>query len=175
MMLFQHARAPARLDENGEIVLLEDQDRSLWRSGPIEEAKVLIEKAERHQRPGSYQLQAAIAYEHAVAKNAAETDWQAIAGYYQVLESIHPNPVIRLNRAVAVEKVEGAEAALQLVETVAEPLSGYFYLHGVRGALLSKLGKERDARRAFEKAISLASTPAEAAHIRKQLDRLQLI
>ncbi|TWH28635.1 MULTISPECIES: RNA polymerase sigma factor [unclassified Aminobacter] len=175
LMLFQHARAPARLDENGEIVLLEDQDRSLWRSGPIEEAKVLIEKAERHQRPGSYQLQAAIAYEHAVAKNAAETDWQAIAGYYQVLESIHPNPVIRLNRAVAVEKVEGAEAALQLVETVAEPLSGYFYLHGVRGALLSKLGKERDARRAFEKAISLASTPAEAAHIRKQLDRLQLI
>ena len=175
LMLFQHARAPARLDDNGEIVLLEDQDRSLWRSGPIEEAKVLIEKAARHQRPGSYQLQAAIAYEHAVAKNAAETDWQAIAGYYQVLESIHPNPVITLNRAVAVEKVEGAEAALQLVETVAEPLSGYFYLHGVRGALLSKLGKEREARRAFEKAISLASTPAEAAHIRKQLDRLQLI
>jgi RNA polymerase sigma-70 factor (ECF subfamily) len=173
LMLFQHARAPARLDENGDLVLLEDQDRSLWRREPMAEAGALIEKAARHQTPGSYQLQAAIAYEHAIAKTAVETDWEAIAGYYLILETIHPSPVVTLNRAVAVEKCQGPLVALEMIEALAAPLSAYFYFHGVRGIFLDRLGRVREARAAFEKAISLAGSPAEAAHIRRHLDRLQ--
>lgn len=174
LMLFQHARVPARLDAEGEIVLLEDQDRTLWRRKLIDEAAALIEKAARHNRPGAYQLQAAIAYEHARARQASETDWSAIGQYYRMLEVLSPSPVVTLNRAVAVSKHEGPAAALSLIEPLAEPLSGYFHFHGVRGALLLELGRDREARGAFEKAISIAKTPAEAAHIRRHLDRLQL-
>jgi len=173
LMLFQHARAPARLDAEGQIVLLEDQDRSLWRARPIAEATALIEKAARHRHPGTYQLQAAIAYEHAGAKAAGETDWLAIDQYYQMLEILQPSPVVTLNRAVAVSKHAGPAEALAMVEPLAGPLAGYFQFHGVRGALLTKLGRAREARAAFEKAISIANTPAEAAHIRSHLDRLQ--
>lgn len=173
LMLFQHARAPARLDAEGEIMLLEAQDRSLWRGGLIAEAGALIEKAARHNRPGSYQLQAAIAYEHAKAKRADDTDWPAIDQYYRMLEVLHPSPVVTLNRAVAVSKHEGPEAALALIEPLAGALGGYFHFHGVRGALLTELGRTREARAAFEKAISIANTPAEAAHIRRHLDSLQ--
>lgn len=173
LMLFQHARAPARLDADGEIVLLDDQDRGLWRGSLVAEASALIEKAARHARPGSYQLQAAIAYEHARAKQAGDTDWQAIEQYYRMLETISPSPIVTLNRAVAVDKHAGPVAALALVEPLSASLSGYFHFHGVRGALLLKLDRKREARAAFDKAISLAGTPAEAAHIRRHLDRLQ--
>lgn len=172
LMLFQHARAPARLDDQGEIVLLEDQDRSLWRHGLIGEASALIEKAARHGRPGSYQIQAAIAYEHTRAVTAAETDWLSIDRYYQILERLQPSPVVTLNRAVALSKHAGPEAALELVEPLAAPLDGYFHFHGVRGALFERLGRKREARQAFERAISIARTPTEAAHIRMHLDKL---
>ena len=173
LMLFQHARAPARLDAEGEIVLLEEQDRALWRGKLIAEAGALIEKAARHNRPGSYQLQAAIAYEHAKARRAEDTDWASIAQYYRMLEVLSPSPVVTLNRAVAVSKDEGAEAALALVEPLSKALEGYFHFHGVRGALLERLGRVREARAAFERAISLANSPAQAAHIRRHIDRLQ--
>lgn len=173
LMLFQHARVPARLDAEGEIVLLDEQDRSLWRSKLMAEAAALIEKAARHNRPGTYQLQAAIAYEHAKAKQAVDTDWRAIDQYYQMLETLQPSPVITLNRAVAVSKHAGATDALQLIEPLSGSLEGYFHFHGVRGALLLDLGRSREARAAFEKAISCASTTAEASHIRRHLDRLQ--
>jgi RNA polymerase sigma-70 factor (ECF subfamily) len=173
LMLFQHSRAPARLDGDGEIILLDDQDRGLWRRKLIDEAAALIEKAARHRRPGTYQLQAAIAYEHAKAATAAETDWQAIDRYYQMLETLNPSPVVALNRAVAVSKHQGAAAALSLIEPLAKQLAGYFHFHGVRGALLLELGRGREARTAFEQAIAIANTPAEAAHIRRHLDRLQ--
>lgn len=174
LMLFQHARVPARLDAEGEIILLDDQDRSLWRGKLIDEAAALIEKAARHTRPGAYQIQAAIAYEHARARKASDTDWSAIGQYYRMLEVLSPSPVVTLNRAVAVSKHEGPAAALDLIEPLAGPLSGYFHFHGVRGALLLELGRDREARGAFEKAISIAKTPAEAAHIRRHLDQLQL-
>ncbi len=173
LMLFQHARVPARLDAEGEIVLLDEQDRSLWRGSLMAEAAALIEKAARHNRPGTYQLQAAIAYEHAKAKQAVDTDWRAIDQYYQMLETLQPSPVITLNRAVAVSKHAGATDALQLIEPLSGSLEGYFHFHGVRGALLLDLGRSREARAAFEKAISCASTTAEASHIRRHLDRLQ--
>lgn len=173
LMLFQHSRAPARLDGDGEIVLLEDQDRTLWRRRLIDEAAALIEKAARHRRPGSYQLQAAIAYEHARAATAENTDWVAIDRYYQMLEKLNPSPVVTLNRAVAVSKHDGPDAALALIDPLAKPLASYFHFHGVRGAFLERLGRAREARAAFEQAIAIANTPAEAAHIRKHLDQLQ--
>jgi RNA polymerase sigma-70 factor, ECF subfamily len=172
LMLLQHARTPARLDSDGEIVLLEDQDRSLWNREFIAEALALIDKALRHRRPGEYQIQAAIAAVHAHAARAEDTDWAEIELLYGALERFNPSPVVTLNRAVAVAKVHGAEAALALIEPLAEPLSSYFHFFGVKGGLLMQLGRDEEARVAFDKAIALANTPAEAAHIRMHLDRL---
>lgn len=172
LLLLQHARAPARLDGEGQIVLLEDQDRDLWNGAMIGEGLALLDKAIRHQRPGSYQVQAAIAATHARASTFAATDWAQIELLYGTLERMQPSPVVTLNRAVAVEKVRGPAAALAMIEPLAEPLSGYFYFHGLKGALLTRLGRLGEARVAFDQAISRANTAAEAAHIRAQIDRL---
>jgi RNA polymerase sigma-70 factor (ECF subfamily) len=173
LMLLQHARAPARFDAHGQVILLEDQDRSLWNSKLITEGLALVDKAMRHRRPGAYQVQAAIAALHARAPQSKATDWRGIDLLYQALERLQPSPVVTLNRAVAVNKVAGPKAALDLIAALESRLSGYFYFHGVRGALLLELGQDTEAREAFDRAISLANTPAEAAHIRQHLDRLK--
>jgi RNA polymerase sigma-70 factor (ECF subfamily) len=170
--LLQHSRAAARFDEDGAIVLLDDQDRALWNHDLIAEGLALIDKAMRHRRPGPYQVQAAIAALHARAATPADTDWSEIAQLYATLERLTPSPVVTLNRAVAVSKVDGAAAALALIEPLATPLDGYFYFHGLRGQFLLQLDRRDDARQAFDRAIALARTPAEAAHIRMHLDRL---
>jgi RNA polymerase sigma-70 factor, ECF subfamily len=172
LLLLQHARAPARLDAEGAIVLLEDQDRGLWNRELIGEGLALIEKALRHNRPGPYQVQAAIAGVHAHALRPEDTDWAEIDQLYSVLERLQPSPVVSLNRAVAVAKLRGAAAALPMIEPLAGPLGGYFHFFGVRGWLLMQLGRAEEARAAFARAIALAHTPAEAAHIRLHLDRL---
>ena len=172
LMLLQRSRTKARFDKDGNIVLLEDQDRSLWSQPRIAEGLALIDKAMRHRRPGPYQIQAAIAALHARAKYAEETDWAQIDLLYANLERLQPSPVVTLNRAVAVSKVKGAQAALDMIEPLGERLRGYFYFHGVKGALLEKLERPDEARKAFGQAIALANTPAEAAHIRQHLDRL---
>ena len=172
LMLLQHARTAARLDGEGQIVLLDDQDRTLWDRKAIQEGLALIDKAMRHNRPGAYQVQAAIAALHARAATPAETDWPQIERLYANLERMTPSPVITLNRAVAVSKVQGPEAALALVDPLAERLSGYFHFHGLRGALNLELGRHAAAREAFGRAIGLANTAAEAAHIRQHLDGL---
>jgi RNA polymerase sigma-70 factor (ECF subfamily) len=172
LMLLQHARAAARLDANGNIVLLDDQDRRLWNHALIAEGLVLVEKAQRLGIPGSYQMQAAIAAVHARAARPQDTDWAQIDQIYGVLEVLQPSPVVTLNRAVAVSKVRGAAAALEMLEPLAEPLAGYFHYFGVKGALLKDLGRAAEARVAFNQAIALARTAAEAAHIRMNLDRL---
>jgi RNA polymerase sigma-70 factor (ECF subfamily) len=172
LLLLQHARAPARLDRDHEIVLLEDQDRSKWNRELIDEALVLVEKALRHRRPGPYQVQAAIAAVHSRAKRAADTDWQEIDTLYGVLEKLQPSPVITLNRAVAVSKLRGPAAALEMIEPLGEKLQGYFHFFGAKGAWLHELGRIDEARVAFDQAIALAHTPAQAAHIRQHLDRL---
>jgi RNA polymerase sigma-70 factor (ECF subfamily) len=172
LLLLQHARLGARFDADGGIVLLEDQDRTRWNGKMIAEGLALIDKAVRHVRPGAYQVQAAIAALHARAPHFAETDWRQIALLYAALEHFQPSPVVTLNRAVAVSKVDGAEAALALIEPLAERLSGYFYFFGVKGALLMQLERNEEARIAFDRAIALANSPAEAAHIRTHLDRL---
>ncbi|MGH8430358.1 MAG: RNA polymerase sigma factor, partial [Solimonas sp.] len=172
LMLLQQARVAARFDAEGAAVLLEDQDRSLWNGKWIAEGLALIDKAMRHRRPGPYQVQAAIAALHARARKAADTDWTQIDLLYANLERLQPSPIVTLNRAVAVNKVRGPAAALAMIEPLASRLSGYFYFHGVKGALLQQLGRHGEARQAFDRAIALANTPAEAAHIRKHLDHL---
>jgi RNA polymerase sigma-70 factor (ECF subfamily) len=172
LMMLQHARAAARLDANGNIVLLDDQDRRLWNHALIAEGLVLVEKAQRLGIPGPYQMQAAIAAVHARATRPQDTDWTQIDQIYSVLEVLQPSPVVTLNRAVAVSKVRGPAAALQMLEPLAQPLAGYFHYFGVKGALLKDLGRADEARVAFNQAIALARTAAEAAHIRMNLDRL---
>jgi RNA polymerase sigma-70 factor, ECF subfamily len=172
LLLLQHARAPARLDAEGAIVLLEDQDRRLWNRELIAEAHALLEKALRHRRPGPYQVQAAIAGVHAHAARAEDTDWSEIDRHYALLERLQPSPVVTLNRAVAFAKLQGPAAALAMIEPLAAPLSGYFHFFGVKGALLMQLKRAEEARIAFDRAIALAHTPAEAEHIRLHLDRL---
>ena len=172
LMLLQHARAAARLDANGNIVLLDDQDRNLWNRALIAEGLVLVEKAQRLGLVGPYQLQAAIAAVHARAARPQDTDWGQIDRIYAVLEALQPSPVVTLNRAVAVAKARGPAEALQMLEPLAQPLAGYFHYFGVKGALLKELGRADEARVAFNQAIALARTAAEAAHIRMNLDRL---
>jgi len=172
LLLLQHARAAARFDVDGQIVLLDDQDRGRWNRDLIAQALALIDKAMRHDRPGPYQVQAAIAALHARAARPQDTDWAQIDSLYAALERMQPSPVITLNRAVAVAKVRGPAAALEMIEPLAPRLSGYFYFFGVKGALMMQLGRAEEARVAFDRAIALANTAAEAAHIRMHLDRL---
>ena len=172
LMLLQHSRAPARFDKQGQIVLLEDQDRSLWNRKLIDEALALLDKAIRHRKPGPYQVQAAVSALHARAARAEDTDWEEITLLYGMLEHIQPSPVVTLNKAVAVSKLKGPETALELIAPLAEKLDGYFYFHGVRGGLLMQLGRNAQARETFDRAIALANSPAECAHIRQQIDKL---
>ncbi len=172
LLLLQHSRAPARLDADGAIVLLDDQDRRLWNRELIAEGLALVDKALRHRRPGPYQIQAAISGVHAHAARPEDTDWAEIDQLYGVLERLQPSPVVTLNRAVAVAKLHGPAAALAIIEPLAAQLGGYFHFFGVKGGLLMQLGRAEEARTAFDRAIALAHTPAEAAHIRLHLDRV---
>src|SRR3954462_11129069 len=173
LLLLQHARAAARFDADGALVLLDDQDRSRWNQKLIAEGLALIDKAMRHRARGPYQIQAAIAALHARAATPEQTDWVQIDLLYGALEIMQPSPVVTLNRAVAVSKVKGPQAGLDMIEPLAARLSNYFHFFGVRGAFLMQLGRNHEARTAFDRAIALANTSAEAAHIRMHLDRLQ--
>ena len=172
LMLLQSSRTAARFDAAGAVVLLEDQDRRRWDQAMIAEGLALIDKAMRHRRPGPYQVQAAIAALHARAKRPEETDWAGIDQLYAALERLQPSPVVTLNRAVAVAKLHGPEAALEMIAPLAAPLAGYFHFFGLKGGLLLQLGRRNEARMAFNQAIALAKTAPEAAHIRLHLDRI---
>jgi len=172
LMLLHHSRSTSRFDEAGEIILLDDQDRSRWDRRMITEGLALIDKAIRHRQRGPYQVQAAIAAMHARAERPQDTDWAHIDELYAALEQLAPSPIVTLNRAVAVSKVRGPEAALAMIEPLGNRLGGYFHFFGLKGALLMQLGRAAEARDAFNQAISLANTPAQAAHIREHLDRL---
>jgi len=172
LLLLHHARSAARVDTDGNIVLLQDQDRSLWDGEAIAEGLAMVDKIMREGPVGPYGLQAAIAAVHVRAPDAKATDWGAIDRLYALLETLQPSPVVTLNRAVAVAKLRGPDAALALIDPLEERLASYFHFHGVRGALLLELDRREEAREAFGRAIALAHTPAEAAHIRMHLDRL---
>ncbi|WP_297516097.1 RNA polymerase sigma factor [uncultured Caulobacter sp.] len=172
LLLLQHARVEARFTADGAAILLEDQDRSLWNAKLIGEGLALIDKAMLKRAPGPYQVQAAIAALHARAARPEDTDWAGIDALYASLEIMQPSPVVTLNRAVAVAKVRGPEAALAMIAPLAPRLDAYFHYHGARGAFLLQAGRKAEAREAFDHAISLANTAAEAASIRQYLDRI---
>jgi RNA polymerase sigma-70 factor, ECF subfamily len=172
LMLLQQSRAAARFDANGEIVLLDEQDRSLWNRTLIDEGRLLLERAAIYQNPGPYQLQAAIAALHVHAARPEDTAWKEIDSLYQALESLQPSPVTTLNRAVAVWKLRGPAAALRMIDPLNSELDAYFYFHGLRAALLKELNRLDEAREGLHRAIALAKSVAEAKLIRRELDRL---
>ncbi len=172
LMLLQHARSAARFDPGGEVVPLDEQDRTRWDRRAIAEGLALVDKALRHRLPGAFQIQAAIAALHARAERPEDTDWEQIDRLYAALETVQPSPVVTLNRAVAVAKLRGPEAALAMIEPLEPRLAAYYPYHGARGAFLLETGRREEARTAFDHAIALASGAAEAGHIRRHLDRL---
>jgi RNA polymerase sigma-70 factor (ECF subfamily) len=174
LMLLQQSRAPARFDADGEIVLLDEQDRSRWNATLVAEGRLLLERASVYQNPGPYQLQAAIAALHAGAMRPEDTPWKEIDSLYQALEALQPSPVVTLNRAVAVWKLQGAQAALEMIDPLQSELDAYFYLHGLRGTLLKELNRLDEARDALSRAIALANSVAEAKLVRRELDRLAM-
>lgn len=169
LMRIQLARAAARFDERGRMILLKDQDRSRWDGSAIAEAAALIERAGRMRRPGSYQLQAAIAALHAEAPSWRETDHSQILRLYDALVGMTGSPVVRLNRAVALREVAGPEAALREVDTLALALDRYHLFHATRAAFLRDLGRAGDARDADRRALDLTANPAERALLEERI------
>ena len=170
LMLLVESRRDARLSLNGELVLLFDQDRSLWNRALIAEGQSLVRRCLRGNRPGAYQIQAAINAIHSDAPTAGSTDWPQILQAYDQLLSIAPGPVVALNRAVAVAEVEGADAALALVEGL--DLDQYHVFHAIRAEVLRRLGRNSEARSAYDAAIVRAGNAAERHFLQRQRDAL---
>jgi RNA polymerase sigma-70 factor (ECF subfamily) len=170
LMLFHDARTVARVDEAGDLVLLEDQDRSLWDASMIEEAASVLDAALRLRRPGPFQVQAAIAACHAQSADAAETDWMQIAALYATLVEMVPSAVVELNRAVAVSMALGPGEGLAIVESLAESgeLRGYHLLPAARADMLRRLGRYPEAASAYEEARDLAGTEAERRYLERR-------
>jgi RNA polymerase sigma-70 factor (ECF subfamily) len=177
LMLLQHSRRRARVDGEGELVLLEDQDRGRWERAEIVEATRLLEEALHKGRVGPYQLQAAIAACHADALDATDTDWVEIAGLYKRLATVLPSPVVELNRAVAVAMADGPAAGLALVEALAtaSQLHGYYLLHATRADLLRRLGRGTEAAASYGQALALADSDAERRFFARRLAELRTI
>jgi RNA polymerase sigma-70 factor, ECF subfamily len=167
LMLLQDSRRDARTGPDGELVLLEDQDRSRWDRGEIDAGTALL----RRLPPGPYVLQAAIAAEHARAARARDTDWARIAELYALLAAAAPGPVVELNRAVAVAMAEGPQRGLELIEEI-DGLERYHLLHAARGDLLGRLGRDAEAADAYRRALELSSQPAEREFLRGRVAAL---
>jgi RNA polymerase sigma-70 factor (ECF subfamily) len=174
LLLLTDARRPARLDDHGEIVLLEDQDRARWDHAKVSEGAALVERALRAGRPGAYQLQAAIAACHSTAPSAGHTDWREIAALYGELIRYEPTPVVEANRAVAVAMAEGPAAGLVILDTLCadQQLSGWTQLHIARADLLARSGREEDAVAAYRHALELEPPPAERAFVTRRITDL---
>ena len=175
-MLLQDSRRHARIDKSGELVTLEEQDRSLWDQKQIAEGLRLIRTALGMRPPaggrvGVYQLQAAIAAVHAEAKTAAETDWPQIVGLYAELKRINPSPVVALNHAAAVAMGEGFEQGLRLIEGAGASgkLEQYYLFHAARGDLLNRLGRAEEAQAAYARALELTANQVEQKYVRRRL------
>jgi RNA polymerase sigma-70 factor (ECF subfamily) len=171
LMLLHDARRSARLDAAGDLVTLEDQDRSLWDQASIGEGVAVLGGALRRGQPGVYQVQAAIAACHATAATAADTDWAQIARLYEQLARFLPTPVVELNHAVAVGMAQGPAAGLALVEALeaSGQLAGYHLLPATRADLLRRLGRLGEAAVAYREALELASTDTERRFLSRRL------
>ncbi|SFE46421.1 RNA polymerase sigma factor [Streptomyces mirabilis] len=165
LMLLIESRRPARATPDGDLILLSDQDRSRWDRDLITEGQTLVRRCLRRDRPGPYQIQAAINAVHSDAPTAAVTDWGQILQLYDQLAALAPSPVVALNRAVAVAEVEGPEQALALVDAL--DLDGYHAFHAVRADLLHRLGRHTEAVRAYEAAIALTGSAPERAYLER--------
>ncbi|MEU7911874.1 RNA polymerase sigma factor [Microbispora bryophytorum] len=174
LMLLHHARRAARLDEAGDLMVLEDQDRGRWDAGLITEGVTLLDGTLRRGRPGPYQVQAAIAACHATAARPEDTDWAQIAVLYARLARLVPSPVVELNRAVAVGMAHGPAAGLALVDALRETgaLAGYHLLPAARADLLRRLGRTAEAAGAYREAAGLAATDAERRYLARRLAAL---
>jgi RNA polymerase sigma-70 factor (ECF subfamily) len=173
-MAFQAARLPARVDRHGEMVLLEDQDRSLWDQKEIQEGLELVQQALRQGRVGPYQFQAAIASLHAEAQTAAETDWKQIAALYRELMRINHSPIIALNHAAAVAMSQGAEQGLLLMDAVGNSgkLDNYYLFHAARADLLRRLQRLDESLSAYLRAIELTTNEVEKQYMRKRIKEM---
>ena len=174
LMLLQDARRKARLDETGDLIVLEKQDRALWNRNQIAEALPLLEQALR-DGPGPYALQAAIAAVHCQATRPEHTDWPQIAALYELLERLQPSPVVCLNRAVALSMVNGPQAALNLIEQsgVTRDLDNYHLLHAVRADLLRKLGHAASAIESYKRALMLVTNDSERRFLKRRLHEME--
>jgi RNA polymerase sigma-70 factor (ECF subfamily) len=172
LMLLHDARRGSRVDEHGELVLLEHQDRTRWDRAQIDEGARLVEGALRSGPAGPYALEAAIAAVHADAAGHGDTDWVQIAGIYGRLYALHPSPVVGLNRAVAVSMADGPEAALPLVERLGEELPEYHLWHAARADLLRRLGRRPEALESYERARSLSQNDVERRFLERRIAEL---
>jgi RNA polymerase sigma-70 factor (ECF subfamily) len=174
LMLLQESRRIARTSPTGELILLDDQDRSLWNRDQIAEGIELVQRALASQGFGRYTLQAAIAAVHAEAPTAADTDWKQIVGLYDVLARIDPSPIVELNRAVAVAMSEGPSAGLLLVDAILArgDLADYHLAHSVRADLCRRLGQTAEARTSYERALSLTRQEQERRFLERRLNEL---
>ncbi|MFF3560538.1 RNA polymerase sigma factor [Streptomyces sp. NPDC002574] len=170
LMLLTEARRPARTAADGGLVPLDEQDRGRWDRELVAEGQALVRRCLRRDRPGPYQIQAAINAVHSDAPTAAATDWVQVLALYDQLVAIAPGPVVALNRAVAVAELDGPAAALALVDGLA--LDGYSVLHAVRADLLRRLGRHAEAARAYEAAIARTGNAAEQDFLRRRLAEL---
>jgi RNA polymerase sigma-70 factor (ECF subfamily) len=170
LMLLHDARRETRVDAAGELVLLEDQDRTRWDRSAIEEGLALVAGTDA---AGPYLLQALIAAEHASAGAPDATDWNRISGLYALLEGVTPTPVVALNRAAAVAMAQGPQAGLELVDALAEPLAGYHLWHAARADLRRRLARSDEAAAAYERARELAGNPVERAFLERRLAELR--
>jgi predicted RNA polymerase sigma factor len=169
LIRLHRARARGRLDPAGGLVLLQDQDRGLWDAALIAEAGGLIERAAAMRRPGPYQLEAAIAAVHAESPSWEATDWREIAGLYGLLLRHRDTPVVRLNLAIALSHVDGAERSLGLLDELSEALHGYHLYHATLGDLLRRAGRPEEARAAHRRALELTANPAERSLLERKL------
>jgi RNA polymerase sigma-70 factor (ECF subfamily) len=179
LMLLQESRRAARTSPSGELILLENQDRSLWNREQIAEGVALLEKALGYQRKsrhfGSYTLQAAIAAVHAEAESVALTDWRQIVALYDRLAQIQPSPVVQLNRAVAIAMRDGPEAGLAHIDAVLEhdEMANYYLAHSARADMYRRLGRTAEARDSYEKALALTQQEPERQFLTRRLEELK--
>ncbi|MGB6133679.1 MAG: RNA polymerase sigma factor [Acidobacteriaceae bacterium] len=175
LMLLQESRRAARTSPTGELILLENQDRSLWNREQIAEGVALLEKALKSRRFGPYTLQAAIAAVHAGAESVAATDWRQIVALYDQLDRIQPSPVVQLNRAVAIAMRDGPEAGLTHIDAVLEQggLANYYLAHAARADMCRRLGRTAEARSSYEKALTLTRQEPERQFLEERIRQLQ--
>jgi RNA polymerase sigma-70 factor (ECF subfamily) len=168
LMLLHDSRREARLDGAGDLVVLEDQDRSLWNQTQIREALPLVAEAIKGE-PGPFAIQAAIAAEHCKAARPEDTNWQAIVRLYDLLEQLQPSPIISLNRAVAVAMAEGREIGLELIDLLASELDEYHLLHAARADLLRRMDLKKEAAESYERALQLVTNESERRFLERRL------